>query len=165
MKNENVYFEFYFYNSEVSDKPLIFNEYTANEPFIYNIQNYNVCISNFNINISNLLNKNLIKRIIFFSNKAGCYENTSYSNKTIKKPILFSYYPSQTELSTQSILNYNSNFPFNHSIEMSGDIYNLDLQIKVEYSNNAEINIPISFGNYASVMLKFELKKDILYIK
>ena len=103
--------------------------------------------------------------INFYSYKLGSYEWTSSQDKSVKKPLIFSYYPSQTELSTQSILNYNANYPFLHDIEANGNIYNLDLVIKVEYSNNVENDIQISLGDYASVMMKFEKKKDILHMK
>ena len=167
MNSENVYFEFYFYagGEGVAPLPLRFNEFSNKDPIIYNIQNYNVCISNFNINISNIPNKNKIKRINFYSYKLGSYEWQNFNDKSIKKPLIFSYYPSQTELSTQSILNYNANYPFLHDIESNGNIYDLDLVITVEYSNNSEDEIQIPIGDYASVMMKFEKKKDILHMK
>ena len=160
-KNDNIYLEFEKYMSIDSiPLPIGFDSHTRVVPIINECRDYEVTVANFVLSGSNLIsNPAQVKRIVFLTNRCPVAEELKNSQNDKQQRILFSYYPSQAELTTSTSIAFNNEQSTGwRDLDYSGSLRQVDLTVQAErYSGASEfINAPYLSG--ASVVLNFRRK-------
>jgi hypothetical protein len=96
---------------------------------------------------------------VFLTNRAPVAEELKNSQNDQQQRILFSYYPSQAELTTSTSIAFNNQQSTGwRDLDFTGNLREIDLTVQVErYSGAREpINAPYQSG--ASVVLNFRRK-------
>jgi hypothetical protein len=160
-KNDNIYIEFQKYMSiDTVPLPISFESHTRVVPIINECRDYECTISNFVLSGTNLIsNPAQVKRIVFLTNRAPVAEELKNSQNDQQQRILFSYYPSQAELTTSTSIAFNNQQSTGwRDLDFTGNLREIDLTVQVErYSGAREpINAPYQSG--ASVVLNFRRK-------
>ena len=160
-KNDNIYLEFEKYMSiDTIPLPISFQSHTRVVPIINECRDYECTISNFVLSGTNLIsNPAQVKRIVFLTNRLPVSEELRNSQRDQQQRILFSYYPSQAELTTSTSIVFNNQQSTGwRDLDYTGDLREIDLTVQVErYSGQREfINAPYLSG--ASAVLNFRRK-------
>ena len=160
-KADNIYFELN--NSPFVGGPIavtLFPSYQRNIPILHEMSDYEVCVAGFNIDISAIASKPDVKRILFLSSRLPVRQEFINSERSVEQRILFAYYPSQTELSTSTNLAFNNTLSSNYKdLENSGELREIDLQIKVEYFSGLQVDLSGAVTRGSSVLLNFHRKQ------
>ena len=160
-KNDNIYIEFQKYMSiDTVPLPISFESHTRVVPIINECRDYQCTISNFVLSGTNLIsNPAQVKRIVFLTNRAPVAQELRNAQNDQQQRILFSYYPSQAELTTSTSIAFNNEQSTGwRDLDFTGNLREIDLTVQVErYSGAREpINAPYQSG--ASVVLNFRRK-------
>jgi hypothetical protein len=160
-KNDNVYLEFEKYMSiDTVPLPIGFDSHTRVVPIINECRDYEVTVANFVLSGTNLIsNPAQVKRIVFLTNRCPVAEELKNAQNDQQQRILFSYYPSQAELTTSTSIAFNNDQSTGwRDLDFTGPLREVDLTVQVErYSGARElINAPYLSG--ASVVLNFRRK-------
>jgi len=160
-KNDNIYIEFQKYMSiDTVPLPISFESHTRVVPIINECRDYECTISNFVLSGTNLIsNPAQVKRIVFLTNRAPVAQELRNAQNDQQQRILFSYYPSQAELTTSTSIAFNNEQSTGwRDLDFTGNLREIDLTVQVErYSGAREpINAPYQSG--ASVVLNFRRK-------
>jgi len=160
-KNDNIYLEFQKYMSiDTVPLPISFESHTRVVPIINECRDYQCTISNFVLSGTNLIsNPAQVKRIVFLTNRAPVAQELRNAQNDQQQRILFSYYPSQAELTTSTSIAFNNEQSTGwRDLDFTGNLREIDLTVQVErYSGAREpINAPYQSG--ASVVLNFRRK-------
>ena len=160
-KADNIYFELN--NSPFVGGPIavtLFPSYQRNIPILHEMSDYEVCVAGFNIDIAAIASKPDVKRILFLSSRLPVRQEFINSERSVEQRILFAYYPSQTELSTSTNLAFNNTLSSNYKdLENSGELREIDLQIKVEYFSGLQVDLSGAVTRGSSVLLNFHRKQ------
>jgi hypothetical protein len=160
-KNDNIYLEFEkFMSIDTIPLPVGFDSHTRVVPIINECRDYEVTVANFVLSGTNLIsNPAQVKRIVFLTNRCPVAEELKNSQNDKQQRILFSYYPSQAELTTSTSIAFNNQQSIGwRDLDFTGSLREVDLQVQVErYSGTREfISAPYLSG--ASVVLNFRRK-------
>ena len=160
-KNDNIYLEFEKYMSvDTIPLPIGFDSHTRVVPIINECRDYEVTVANFVLSGTNLIsNPAQVKRIVFLTNRLAVSQELRNSQKDQQQRILFSYYPTQAELTTSTSISFNNQQSTGwRDLDFTGPLREVDLTVQVErYSGAREfINAPYLSG--ASVVLNFRRK-------
>ena len=160
-KADNIYFELN--NSPFVGGPIaitLFPSYQRNIPILHEMSDYEVCVAGFNIDIASIASKPDVKRILFLTSRLPVRQEFVNSERGVEQRILLAYYPSQTELSTSTNLAFNNQLSSNFKdLENSGELREIDLQIKVEYFSGLQLDLPGVVTRGSSVLLNFRRKQ------
>ena len=160
-KADNIYFELN--NSPFVGGPIavtLFPSYQRNIPILHEMSDYEVCVAGFNIDISAIASKPDVRRILFLTSRLPVRQEFINSERSVEQRILFAYYPSQTELSTSTNLAFNNTLSSNYKdLENSGELREIDLQIKVEYFSGLQVDLSGAVTRGSSVLLNFHRKQ------
>ena len=160
-KADNIYFEI---NNKpfdgVGPLPTTFDSFQRNIPILYEMSDYEVCVAGFNIDIANIASKPDVRRILFLTNRLPVRPEFINSDRNVEERTIFAYYPSQTELSTSTNLAFNNALSSNFKdLENSGELREIDLQIRIEYFNGSQLPLLGSVNRGSSVLLNFRRKQ------
>ena len=162
-KADNIYFEMSaaFFGG-TGTQQTVFQSYERNIPILYEMSDYEVCLAGFNIDIEAITLKPNVKRILFLTDRLPVrreFINTS-SRASLEERILFSYYPSQTELSTSINLAFNNTLSSNYKdLENNGELRFIDVFIRVEYFDGTQLPLFGSLTRGSSLLLNFRRKQ------
>lgn len=160
-KADNIYFELN--NSPFVGGPIaitLFPYYQRNIPILHEMSDYEVCVSGFNIDIAAIASKPDVKRILFLTSRLPVRQEFINSERSVEQRILLAYYPSQTELSTSTNLAFNNQLSSNYKdLENSGELREIDLQIKIEYFSGLQVDLSGAVTRGSSVLLNFRRKQ------
>lgn len=160
-KADNIYFELN--NSPFIGGPIaltLFPSYQRNIPILHEMSDYEVCVAGFNIDIAAIASKPDVRRILFLTSRLPVRQEFINSERSVEQRILFAYYPSQTELSTSTNLAFNNTLSSNYKdLENSGELREIDLQIKVEYFSGLQVDLSGAVTRGSSVLLNFHRKQ------
>ena len=124
------------------------------------MSDYEVCVAGFNIDISAIASKPDVRRILFLTSRLPVRQEFINSERGLEQRILLAYYPSQTELSTSINLSFNNQLSSNFKdLENSGQLREIDLQIKIEYFNDSQVVLLGAVSRGSSVLLNFRRKQ------
>lgn len=160
-KADNIYFEI---NSlpfdGIGPLPTNFDSFQRSSPILYEMSDYEVCVSGFNIDIAAIATKPNVKRILFLTNRLPVRPEFINSERNVEERVIFAYYPSQTELSTSTNLSFNNALSTNFKdLENSGELREIDLLIRVEYFNGSQLPLLGAVTRGSSVLLNFRRKQ------
>jgi hypothetical protein len=160
-KADNIYFQLN--NSPFVGGPIaitLFPSYQRNIPILHEMSDYEVCVAGFNIDISAIASKPDVRRILFLTSRLPVRQEFINSERGVEERILLAYYPSQTELSTSTNLAFNNTLSSNFKdLENSGQLREIDLQIKIEYFNDSQVDLSGAVSRGSSVLLNFRRKQ------
>ena len=160
-KADNIYFEMN--NSAFVGGPIavtLFPSFQRNIPILHEMSDYEVCVAAFNIDIAAIASKPNVKRILFLTSRLPVRPDFINSERNVEEKVIFAYYPSQTELSTSTNLTFNNSLSTKFKdLENSGELREIDLQIKVEYFSGLQLDLSGSVTRGSSVLLNFRRKQ------
>jgi hypothetical protein len=149
-----VYLNFSDINNTIVNRDLKMLSIYKTTPILNRCSDYLVSVSGFNLPLDSVPNKTQVKQINVKTNSIPVKQTFLNTPNAIQPMILYSYFPSETELKGDNIV-YNTTEPLYHTLDYNEQLINIDLYVELVYNNGTQI-LQISPTSIGLISLQFK---------
>lgn len=149
-----VYLNFFDVNNTIANKNLKMTSIYKTTPILNRSSDYLVALTGFNLPLDAVPNKTQIKQINIKTSTIPVKQSFLNTVSSIQPMIIYSYYPSETELKGDNIV-YNITEPLYYVLESNEQLVNIDLYVELVFNNGTSL-MQLSPTSMALISLQFK---------